>query len=97
MANFTFRYILRFFCAFLLSQDCDLDWDYQARQNKDKPYKLLNSVIFCEVYTAQDIRYDKTIQINSSEWNLVKSNRHQQYHFFEKVPSLISCTWKFEC
>jgi len=71
----------------IVSQDCDLDWDYQARQNKDKPYKLLNSVIFCEVYTAQDIRSDKTIQINSSEWNLVKSNRHQQYHFFEKVPS----------
>ena len=37
--------------AIIVTQDCDLDWDYTARQNKDKPYKLLNSVIFCEVYT----------------------------------------------
>lgn len=71
----------------IVTQDCDLDWDYTARQNQDKTYKLLNSILFCEVYTAQEIRFDKTLQINSSEWNLVKSNRHQQYHFFEKVPS----------
>jgi hypothetical protein len=73
--------------AIIISQDCDLDWDYQARQNKDKLHKLINSVIFCEVYTAQEIRFDKILNINSSEWNLVKSNRHQQYHFFEKVPN----------
>ncbi|MBO3457470.1 hypothetical protein G7B40_004140 [Aetokthonos hydrillicola Thurmond2011] len=73
--------------AIIVTQDCDLDWDYTARQNQDKIYKLLNSVILCEVYTAQDIRYDKTLRINSSDWNLVKSNRHQQFHFFEKVPS----------
>lgn len=42
--------------AIIVSQDCDLDWDYTARQNQDKPYKLLNSILFCELYTAQDIR-----------------------------------------
>ncbi|MBN3885859.1 MAG: hypothetical protein HWQ44_23770 [Nostoc sp. JL34] len=72
--------------AIIVSQDCDLDWDYKARQNKDKPYKLLNSVKFCEVYTAQETRFNAILPISSSEWNLVKSNRHQQYHFFEKVP-----------
>ncbi|AFY57441.1 hypothetical protein Riv7116_5039 [Rivularia sp. PCC 7116] len=73
--------------AIIVSQDCDLDWDYAARQNDNKPFKLLNSIIFCEVYTAQDIRSNKENKINSSEWNLVKSNRHMQYHFLEKVPS----------
>jgi hypothetical protein len=74
--------------AIIVSQDCDLDWDYTARQNQDKPYKLLNSVIFCQVYTAQEIRHDKTIStISSSEWNFVKSNRYQQYHFLEKIPA----------
>lgn len=24
--------------------------------------------------------------MNSQQWNLVKTNRHEQYHFFEKVP-----------
>ncbi|RUT10243.1 hypothetical protein DSM106972_007380 [Dulcicalothrix desertica PCC 7102] len=73
--------------AVIVSQDCDLDWDYTARQNKDKPHKLLNSILFCELYTAQDIRTNKTLQINSRDWSLVQSNRNQQYHFFEKVAS----------
>jgi hypothetical protein len=72
--------------AIIVTQDCDLEWDYSARQNGDKPNKLLNSILVCEVYTAQDIRYNKTLQINSTDWNLVKSNRYQQYHFFEKIP-----------
>ncbi|MEM7556619.1 MAG: hypothetical protein AAF378_21475 [Cyanobacteria bacterium P01_A01_bin.84] len=86
MGNMQFKPISHPY-AIIVSQDCDLDWDYAARQNNDKPYKLLNSVMFCEVYTAQDIRFNKENKINSSEWNLVKSNRHKQYHFLEKVPS----------
>jgi hypothetical protein len=84
--NISFRQILHPY-AIVVSQDCDLDWDYTARQNQDKANKLLNSILFCEVYIAQEIRSDKTLNINSADWNLVKSNRHQQYHFFEKVPS----------
>jgi hypothetical protein len=72
--------------AIIVTQNCDLDWDYSARQNRDKPNKLLNSILFCEVHTAQEIRSNKTIQLNSADWNLVKSNRYQQYHFLEKIP-----------
>lgn len=72
--------------AIIISQDCDLDWDYKARQNNSQSNKLLNSIILCEVYTAQDIRSNKTNpEMNSQQWNLVKTNRHEQYHFFEKV------------
>jgi hypothetical protein len=72
--------------AIIVTQNCDLDWDYSARQNRDQPNKLLNSILFCEVHTAQEIRSNKTVQLNSADWNLVKSNRYQQYHFLEKIP-----------
>lgn len=72
--------------AIIVTQNCDLDWDYTARQNQNQPNKLLNSILFCQVHTAQEIRSNKTVQINSADWNLVKSNRYQQYHFLEKIP-----------
>ena len=72
--------------AIIVTQNCDLDWDYSARQNRDKPNKLLNSILFCQVDTAQETRSNKTVPINSADWNLVKSNRYQQYHFLEKIP-----------
>ncbi|MDF5724187.1 MAG: hypothetical protein PUP91_27720 [Rhizonema sp. PD37] len=71
----------------VVSQDCDLDWDYTARQTNSQPNKLLNSIILCEVYAAQEIRSNKiNPEMNAQQWNLVKTNRHEQYHFFEKVP-----------
>jgi hypothetical protein len=72
--------------AIIVTQNCDLDWDYTARQNQNQPNKLLNSILFCQVHTAQEIRSSKTVPINSADWNLVKSNRYQQYHFLEKIP-----------
>jgi hypothetical protein len=72
--------------AIVVTQNCDLDWDYTARQNQNQPNKLLNSILFCQVHTAQEIRSNKIVQINSADWNLVKSNRYQQYHFLEKIP-----------
>lgn len=75
--------------AIILSQDCDLDWDYDARnnsqENKSKSHKLLNSILLCEVDTAHSIRHDTGRQINSSEWNYIKTNRHERYHFFQAV------------
>lgn len=69
----------------IVSQDCDLDWDYKARQEESKPQKLLNTILFCEVYAAPEIR--RHPDMNSQQWNSVKTNRHEQYHFFEQVPS----------
>ncbi|BAY94955.1 MULTISPECIES: hypothetical protein [unclassified Tolypothrix] len=73
--------------AIVVSQDCDLDWDYKARQTTDKQNKLLNSILCCEIYQAQEIRQDRnTYQMNSEKWNLVKTNCNKQFHFFEKIP-----------
>ncbi|MEQ8469522.1 hypothetical protein [Coleofasciculus sp. E1-EBD-02] len=74
--------------AIIVTQDCDLDWDYRARQsNNAQSSKLLNSVILCEIATAQEVRdiADKDI-MNRKAWELVKSQRHERFYFFEKIP-----------
>jgi len=70
--------------AIVVTQDCDLDWDYKARGNNNTPIsKLLNSVILCEIGTAEKIR---NTEMNGPEWNLVKTQRHERFYFFEKIP-----------
>lgn len=78
--------------AIIVTQDCDLDWDYRARFNESQnpeqnQPKLLNSIILCEIDTAEEIRNisDKNI-MNSKEWELVKSHRHERFYFFERIP-----------
>lgn len=70
----------------VVTQDCDLDWDYRARKTANRqPSKLLNSVILCEVATAKEIR-DTADDMNSAAWKLVVSHRHERYYFFERIP-----------
>lgn len=71
--------------AIVVTQDCDLDWDYRARQTANsQPSKLLNSVILCEIATAREIR-DTADDMNSAAWKLVVSHRHERFYFFEKI------------
>jgi hypothetical protein len=75
--------------AIIITQDCDLDWDYRARKSpENQSAKLLNSVILCEIATAQEVRdiQDKQV-MNSKTWDLVTSHRHERYYFFERIPS----------
>ncbi|MGB3519189.1 MAG: hypothetical protein WBA43_22240 [Elainellaceae cyanobacterium] len=67
----------------VITQDCDLDWDYKARGNDNKSAKLLNSIILCEIDTAESIR--NTDGINRKEWELVAAHRHERFYFFEKI------------
>ncbi|WP_373543912.1 hypothetical protein [Chamaesiphon sp.] len=78
--------------AIVTTQDCDLDWDYTARNSQEvESLKLLNSIILCEITTAQEIKDTRDINgkqvMDSKTWNLVKSHRHERYYFFEKVSS----------
>jgi hypothetical protein len=73
--------------AIVVTQDCDLDWDYRARQEGgSQSTKLLNSVILCEIATAQEVRASGGT-MNGNEWNLVKTQRHERFYFLEKIPS----------
>ncbi|NEP57662.1 MAG: hypothetical protein F6K31_11660 [Symploca sp. SIO2G7] len=71
--------------AIVVTQDCDLDWDYKARWSENiQQSKLLNSIILCEIETARVIR-DTTDNMNSATWKLVSSHRHERFYFFEKI------------
>lgn len=71
--------------AIVITQDCDLDWDYKARGTNNNPAKLLNSIVLCEIDTAESIR--STDGMNRKEWDLVVAHRHERFYFFEKIPS----------
>lgn len=71
--------------AIVITQDCDLDWDYKARgTSNSNPAKLLNSIILCEIGRAEAIR--STDGMNRKEWELVVAHRHERFYFFEKTP-----------
>jgi hypothetical protein len=73
--------------ALIVSQDCDLDWDYQARQENARPHKLIPNVLFCMVVTAERLRgLGPDAGINSKTWGLIQSNKNERYHFFQLVP-----------
>ncbi len=68
----------------VITQDCDLDWDYKARITSNaNPTKLLNSILMCEIATAAVVR--STDGVNRKEWDLVVTHRHERFYFFEKV------------
>ena len=73
--------------AVVVSQDCDLEWDWHAREAGEtgNAAKLMSSVLFCEIQPAIDIR--QTPDINNAAWNFIKTNRDIRYQFLQKVES----------
>ena len=77
----------------VLTQDCDLAWDFKAREtsSSDDTERTIPAIAFCQVTTAQALRYrdaDKsTKEINKKVWELIRTNRAERYHFLEKVES----------
>lgn len=70
--------------ALVISQDCDLDWDWKNRSG-DTPNSLkeLPSVLLLELRAAQNA-YNGPLR---GEWRQLKQNKNDRYHFFEKVPA----------
>lgn len=69
--------------AIVISQDCDLDWDFKARSGQANPDKLLPNVLFCEAITAEELRGKP--DINSQKWNNIKINKDERYQFLQAV------------
>lgn len=70
--------------ALVVSQDCDLDWDFKARQEGGaNQQRLVPNVLFCEVTTAENLRARSDIK--SDLWKLIKGNRDERYQFLQKV------------
>lgn len=71
----------------ILSQDCDLELDYMAR-TQSSPVgedKLLPSVLFCEMTTAESLAGRNNM--NSTIWQKIRQNKDERYQFLEKVPA----------
>lgn len=79
--------------AVLVTQDCDLDWDFKARIEADpikkskSQNKLLPNLLFCEVLPAEELRGNQALA--SDIWKRVKQNQDERYHYlFDVRPEL---------
>ena len=77
--------------AFVLSQDCDLDWDFAARLSQQKLQRLIPNVLLCEVKRAK-IRAQEIVDSEGSKdsnksriWSRIKQNKDERYQFFESI------------
>jgi hypothetical protein len=55
--------------AIIVTQDCDLEQDYRARNSETADDKRLPNILFCQVMPAIDAR----------------ANKNERYHFFQAV------------
>lgn len=72
--------------ALILSQDCDLDLDFQARNSPETvshpSNKLLPSILFCEATTATDLRSHLS---DSQIWKQITQNKNERYQYLRGV------------
>ena len=73
--------------AVIVSQDCDLTWDYQARTAADdvRPSlanKLLPNTLLCELFEATDLRGMQAL--NGPIWRRIERNQDERYHFLQR-------------
>jgi hypothetical protein len=78
--------------AIIVSQDCDLDLDFKARNGLAGPEgklvgpgKKLANILLCEVATAEELfgAGRGSGDINSTIWSHIKTNNDVRYHFFQ--------------
>ena len=69
--------------AVVVSQDCDLDWDWNARKSGETLDKYLSSVLFCEAKPADDLAYEHGH--NRKARDKLRQNRDERYQFLQKV------------
>lgn len=70
--------------AVTLSQDCDLEQDFNARQKQIVSDKLLPSVLFCEAATAEEL-FGRVKTLGGRFWDRIRINKDERYHFLQKV------------
>ena len=77
--------------AVVLSQGCDLDWDFRARTATDPveqqrlANKIMPNILFCELWYAADLRGQQKIQ--SDLWRRILNNADERYHILPACPA----------
>ncbi|MDQ2732412.1 MAG: hypothetical protein M3Y56_12200, partial [Armatimonadota bacterium] len=76
--------------AVVLSQTCDLDWDFKKATTEDAGCPFLDlmgqqlpSILFCELVTASEL---KSRDLKSDVWKRVRQNKDERYQFLEVAP-----------
>lgn len=72
--------------SIILSQDCDLDLDYQARNglNDVRPDKKIPNVLLCEVSLADEVLRPQEGMATTIKNNIIQ-NKHERYQFLQQV------------
>ena len=77
--------------AFVISQDCDLDWDFAARLSQQKLQRLIPNVLLCEaklanVQAQEIVNSELSRDSNRSRiWSRIRQNKDERYQFFESI------------
>ena len=72
------------FCV-VLSQECDLGWDYLARSEDGSQTKFLGNVLLCTAHEEKEIREAKNL--TSSIFKRVKQNKDERFQYLEECPA----------
>jgi hypothetical protein len=67
----------------VISQDCDLDWDFHGRRTDGG--KLIPNVLLCEADTATGLR--NQAEMNGGIWKNIPQNKNERYHFLQAIKS----------
>jgi hypothetical protein len=83
--------------AIIVTQDCDLEQDFKARDGKAGKHRILPNILFCEVELATELRFGaknetlseekraRSAEINSKIWPNIEKNKDERYHFLQRV------------
>ncbi len=80
--------------AVIMSQDCDLEQDFQYRNSDDKPNqdKILQSILVCPAFLAEEVRAGQHLQSlglkmqiwTKEQWGNIKSNQKERFHYLKE-------------
>lgn len=73
--------------SIVLTQDCDLYWDFTAREQGNDAglqMKLVPNVLLCELSEEAVLRGEQGI--NSEVWRRIAKNLNERFHRFPEVP-----------
>ena len=69
-----------------MSQDCDLDWDFRARNGQGAVHKTMPNVVFCEMDTTVHMKETLRNQgVNSEIWRRIERNSDIRFHVLPEV------------
>ena len=79
----------------VVSQDCDLEWDYKARSEEASEDKLLTHILFCALFPLDEVR--NRGRLKSELWKRVGQNQDERYHHLDEalLISTEQCTNEF--